>query len=184
MALETCSLRLCSAHLCHVDESHSQGFVAQDSPVLVPLPPLQHNLQFVGISLKEMRVLKRKTVQMVNQDGNQGFGGSGPARGLHFSVSWLWEWLVRMKKKCQRTWFCWVLRVYISLETSLSLSVQMFALYDSAQSPGLWWKRCSGRDEGRRVDTTHNRSGCILLGPKIQTSSDGEKLSVVVDLSG
>ena len=65
--LEACSLRLHSAHLCHVDESHSQGFIAQDSPVLVPLPPLQHNLQFVGISLEEMRVLKRKTVQMVSQ---------------------------------------------------------------------------------------------------------------------
>lgn len=46
-----------SAHLCHVDESHGQGLIAQDGPVLVTLSPLQHDLQLVGISLQEMRVL-------------------------------------------------------------------------------------------------------------------------------
>lgn len=49
--------RLCSSHLCHVDESHGQGLIAQDGPILVTFSPLQHDLQLVGISLKEMRVL-------------------------------------------------------------------------------------------------------------------------------
>ena len=45
------------SHLRHVDEPHGQGLIAQDGPVLVTLSPLQHDLQLVGISLQEMRVL-------------------------------------------------------------------------------------------------------------------------------
>lgn len=39
-----------SSYLGHVDGSHRQRLVAQDSSVLVPLPPLQHDLQLVSFS--------------------------------------------------------------------------------------------------------------------------------------
>lgn len=45
-------------YLSHIDDSHSQSFVAQDGSILVAFPPLQHDLQSVGISLEEMGVLK------------------------------------------------------------------------------------------------------------------------------
>lgn len=44
-------------YLCHVDDPHRQGLVAQDGSVLVAFPPLQHDLQPVGVPLQKMRVL-------------------------------------------------------------------------------------------------------------------------------
>lgn len=47
-------------YLCHVDDPHRQGLVAQDGSVLVAFPPLQHDLQPVGVPLQKMRVLWKK----------------------------------------------------------------------------------------------------------------------------
>lgn len=44
-------------YLGHVDGAGCQGLVAQDGPVLVPLAPLQHDLQLVAFSFQEVRVL-------------------------------------------------------------------------------------------------------------------------------
>lgn len=41
------------SYLCHVDEAQCQCLIAQDGAVLVPLPPLQHDLQSVGISFQK-----------------------------------------------------------------------------------------------------------------------------------
>ena len=46
------------SYLCHVDEAQCQGLIAQNGAVLVPLPPLQHDLQSVGISLQKMWILE------------------------------------------------------------------------------------------------------------------------------
>lgn len=46
------------SYLCHVDEAQCQCLIAQDGAVLVPLPPLQHDLQSVGISLQKMWILE------------------------------------------------------------------------------------------------------------------------------
>ncbi len=51
-------LKIASPHLCHVDEAERQRLVAQDGPVLVPLPPLQHDLQLVGVSFQEVWILQ------------------------------------------------------------------------------------------------------------------------------
>lgn len=45
-------------YLSHIDDSYSQSLVAKDGSILVALPPLQHNLQSVGISLQKMWVLE------------------------------------------------------------------------------------------------------------------------------
>lgn len=45
-------------YLSHVDDSYSQSLVAKDGSILVAFPPLQHNLQSVGISLQKMWVLE------------------------------------------------------------------------------------------------------------------------------
>lgn len=45
-------------YLGHIDDSYSQSLVAKDGSILVALPPLQHNLQSVGISLQKMWVLE------------------------------------------------------------------------------------------------------------------------------
>lgn len=45
------------ADLSHVEDSHCQSLVAQDGAILIALPPLQHNLQPVGVPLEEMRIL-------------------------------------------------------------------------------------------------------------------------------
>lgn len=45
-------------YLSHVDDSDSQSLVAKDGSILVAFPPLQHNLQSVGISLQKMWVLE------------------------------------------------------------------------------------------------------------------------------
>lgn len=45
-------------YLGHIDDSHSQSFVAQDRAILVAFPPLQHDLESVGIPLQKMGVLK------------------------------------------------------------------------------------------------------------------------------
>ena len=69
------------SHLRHVDEPHGQGLIAQDGPVLVTLSPLQHDLQLVGISLQEMRVLpgtKQSRAQLVREGSSV---GSSPAGG-------------------------------------------------------------------------------------------------------
>lgn len=50
-------------YLSHVNDSHCQGLVAQDGAVLVSLPPLQHDLKFVAISLEEVRVLGKGSTQ-------------------------------------------------------------------------------------------------------------------------
>lgn len=47
------------SHLCHINNAHSEGLVAQDSPVLIALSPLEHDLQAVSISLQEMGILWR-----------------------------------------------------------------------------------------------------------------------------
>lgn len=47
------------SHLCHIDNAHSKGLVAQDSPVLISLSPLEHDLQAVSISLQEVGILQR-----------------------------------------------------------------------------------------------------------------------------
>lgn len=44
-------------YLSHVNDAHGKGLVAQDRAVLVPLPPLQHDLQFIAISLEKVWVL-------------------------------------------------------------------------------------------------------------------------------
>ena len=44
-------------YLSHVDEPEGQGFVAQDGPVLVSLPPLQHDLKLVGVPFQEVWIL-------------------------------------------------------------------------------------------------------------------------------
>lgn len=44
-------------YLSHVDESQRQRLVPQDGPIFVPLPPLQHDLQLVGVPLQEVRIL-------------------------------------------------------------------------------------------------------------------------------
>lgn len=45
-------------HLSHVDGAGRQRLVAQDGPVLVSLPPLQHDLKLVAFSLQEVGVLR------------------------------------------------------------------------------------------------------------------------------
>lgn len=50
-----------AAHLSHVDAAHSQGLVAQNGSVLVALPPLQHDLELVALSLQKVRVLRWET---------------------------------------------------------------------------------------------------------------------------
>lgn len=47
-------------HLGHADGTHGQRLVAQDGPVFVALPPLQHDLQLVAFSLQEVGVLQEK----------------------------------------------------------------------------------------------------------------------------
>lgn len=47
-------------YLGHVDESQGQRLVAEDGSILVSLPPLQHDLQLVGVPLQEMWVLRGK----------------------------------------------------------------------------------------------------------------------------
>lgn len=54
MGCQVCSSR---SYLGHVDGACGQGLVAQDGPVLVPLAPLQHDLQLVAFSFQEVRVL-------------------------------------------------------------------------------------------------------------------------------
>lgn len=49
-----------SGYLGHVDEAQREGLVAQNGAVLVPLPPLQHDLQSVCIPLQEVRILRSK----------------------------------------------------------------------------------------------------------------------------
>lgn len=48
------------AYLGHVDEPQRQRLVAQDGPILVALPPLQHDLQLVGVPLQEVRILREE----------------------------------------------------------------------------------------------------------------------------
>lgn len=45
-------------YLGHVDDSDGERLVAQNGSVLVPLPPLQHHMQMVHVSLQEVRILK------------------------------------------------------------------------------------------------------------------------------
>lgn len=56
MAPKRCWIKLW--YLGHVDESQGQRLVAQDGPVLVSLPSLQHDLKLVGVPLQEVRVLQ------------------------------------------------------------------------------------------------------------------------------
>lgn len=64
-------------YLCHVDDPHRQGFVAQDGSVLVAFSPLQHYLQSVGVSLQKMRVLwKNKEWGLMNNVEEDVCGGS------------------------------------------------------------------------------------------------------------
>lgn len=58
-------------YLGHVDQPDSQRFVAQNGPVLVALPPLQHNLQLIGISLQEVGVLQGKTTGCGHEKGGE-----------------------------------------------------------------------------------------------------------------
>lgn len=53
-------IRLSFPYLSHVDDSHRQSLVAQNSPVLVSLSPLEHNLEFVAISLQEVWILQKE----------------------------------------------------------------------------------------------------------------------------
>lgn len=46
-----------SQYLSHVDGAHGQRLVAQNGSVLVPLPPLQHDLKLIAFPLQEVRVL-------------------------------------------------------------------------------------------------------------------------------
>ena len=48
------------SHLRHVDGSDGERLEAEDGPVLVPLPPLEHNVQLVSLPLQKVRVLKKK----------------------------------------------------------------------------------------------------------------------------
>lgn len=57
---------VCKTHLGHVDEAQGQGLVAQDGPVLVALPSLQHDLKLVGVPLQEVRVLPAHRNTRVN----------------------------------------------------------------------------------------------------------------------
>lgn len=50
-----------AAHLSHVDRANSQSLVAQNRSVLVPFPPLQHDLKLVAFPLQEVRVLRLET---------------------------------------------------------------------------------------------------------------------------
>lgn len=51
-------MRHCIFYLSHIDDSHSQSLVTEDGSILVAFPPLQHNLQSVGIPLQKMWVLE------------------------------------------------------------------------------------------------------------------------------
>ena len=55
-------------YLSHVNDAHSKGLVAQDCAVLVPLPPLQHDLQFIAISLEKVWVLGRGIIGRQQHD--------------------------------------------------------------------------------------------------------------------
>lgn len=48
-------------YLSHVNDAHCEGLVAQDGAVLVPLPPLQHDLELVAIPLEEVWVLGKES---------------------------------------------------------------------------------------------------------------------------
>lgn len=63
------------SYLGHVDEAQGQGLVAQDGPVLVALPPLQHDLQLVGVPLQEVRVLRGQNAQSNTHTQWTGRGG-------------------------------------------------------------------------------------------------------------
>lgn len=52
--------RVVVLYLCHVDGAHRQRLVAQDGSVLVPLPPLQHDLQLVPFPFQEVGILRKK----------------------------------------------------------------------------------------------------------------------------
>lgn len=62
MAVNSCA-EVLPSYLCHVDKAQCQCLIAQDGAVLVPLPPLQHDLQSVGISFQKMWILEE--VKMV-----------------------------------------------------------------------------------------------------------------------
>lgn len=51
-------MRHTKLYLSHIDDSHSQSLVAENGSILVAFPPLQHNLQSVGVPLQKMRVLE------------------------------------------------------------------------------------------------------------------------------
>lgn len=50
-------------YLSHVDDSDGERLVAKNGSVLVPLPPLQHHMQTVHVSLQEVRILKDRGTQ-------------------------------------------------------------------------------------------------------------------------
>lgn len=54
-------------YLSHINDSHSQSFVAQNGSILVAFSPLQHDLQSVGIPLQEMGVLKITNIKSDKQ---------------------------------------------------------------------------------------------------------------------
>lgn len=56
------------SYLGHVDNTHCEGFVAQDGSVLVPLPPLHHHMQTVHISLQEVKILHTHTILHQRQE--------------------------------------------------------------------------------------------------------------------
>lgn len=47
-------------YLSHVDKANCQSLVAQNGPVFIPLPSLQHDLQLVGVSLQEVGILQKE----------------------------------------------------------------------------------------------------------------------------
>lgn len=55
-------------YLSHVNDAHGKGLVAQDCAVLVPLPPLQHDLQFIAISLEKVWVLGKGSIGRQQHD--------------------------------------------------------------------------------------------------------------------
>lgn len=64
-------------YLGHVNDAHCEGLVAQDGAVLVPLPPLQHDLQLVAVSLEKVRVLGEGSTGRGQREGRAWDGTRG-----------------------------------------------------------------------------------------------------------
>ncbi len=56
-------MTVAETHLGHVDGADGQRLEAEDRPVLVLLPALQHHVQLIALALQKVRVLKEGTIR-------------------------------------------------------------------------------------------------------------------------